>query len=59
MAYYFVLYYGVFFKILKSGCTIEKLPLEKVERLEPALAFYLIIAWRVWYLTLLGRACPE
>lgn len=49
----------IFFKILKSGCTIEKLQLEKVERLEPALAFYLIIAWRVLYLTMLGRACPE
>lgn len=49
----------IFFKILKSGCTIERLQLEKVERLEPALAFYLIIAWRVLYLTMLGRACPE
>ena len=49
----------IFFKILKSGCTIEKLQLEKVERIESALAFYLIIAWRVLYLTMLGRACPE
>ena len=49
----------VFFKILKSGCRIEKLQLETLERLEPALAFYLIIAWRVLYLTLLGRDCPQ
>jgi hypothetical protein len=49
----------IFFKILKSGCNIEKLQLEKLERLEPALAFYMIIAWRVLYLTMLGRACPE
>ncbi len=49
----------VFFKILKSGCRIEKLQLETLERLEPALAFYLIIAWRVLYLTMLGRNCPE
>jgi hypothetical protein len=49
----------VFFKILKSGCHIEKLQLETLERLEPALAFYLIIAWRVLYLTMLGRDCPE
>ena len=26
---------------------------------EPALAFYMIIAWRVLYLTMLGRECPE
>jgi hypothetical protein len=49
----------VFFRILKSGCRIEKLQLEKIERLEPALAFYMIIAWRVLFLTMLGRACPE
>ena len=48
-----------FFRILKSGCRIEKLQLEKLERLEPALAFYMIIAWRVLFLTMLGRECPE
>ena len=30
-----------------------------MERLEPALALYLIIAWRVLDLTRLGRTCPE
>jgi hypothetical protein len=49
----------VYFRILKSGCKIEELQLEKLERLEPALAFYMIIAWRVLYLTMLGRECPE
>lgn len=49
----------LFFKILKSGCRIEKLQLETLQRLEPALAFYLIIAWRVLYLTVLGRVCPD
>jgi hypothetical protein len=49
----------IYFRILKSGCKIEKLQLEKLERLEPALAFYMIIAWRVLYLTMLGRQCPE
>jgi hypothetical protein len=49
----------VYFKVLKSGCRVEQLQLEKRERLEPALAFYMIIAWRVLYLTMLGRACPE
>jgi hypothetical protein len=49
----------VFFRILKSGCHVEELQLEKRERLEPALAFYMIIAWRVLHLTMLGRECPE
>jgi hypothetical protein len=49
----------VYFKVLKSGCRVEQLQLEKRERLEPALAFYMIIAWRVLYLTMLGRDCPE
>ena len=49
----------VYFRILKSGCRIEKLQLEKLERLEPALACYMIVAWRVLFLTMLGRACPE
>ncbi len=33
--------------------------LEKLERLEPALAFYLDFAWRVLFVTMLGRECPE
>lgn len=49
----------IFFKIIKSGCRVEELQLEKLERLEPVLAFYLIIAWRVLYLTVLGRCCPD
>ena len=49
----------VYFKVLKSGCRVEQLQLEKRERLEPALAFYMIIAWRVLFLTMLGRECPE
>ena len=49
----------VYFRILKSGCKIEELQLEKLERLEPALACYMIIAWRVLFLTMLGRECPE
>jgi hypothetical protein len=49
----------VYFKVLKSGCRVEQLQLEKRERLDPALAFYMIIAWRVLFLTMLGRDCPE
>ena len=49
----------IFFRILKSGCKVEKLQLESTERLRPALAMYMIVAWRVLYVTLLGRECPE
>lgn len=49
----------IFFRILKSGCKIEELQLEKFERIEVALSFYLIIAWRILSLTTLGRSCPE
>jgi len=49
----------IFFKVLKSGCKIEELQLERITRLDPALAFYMMVAWRVLYLTMLGRACPE
>ena len=38
---------------------MEKLQLEHIDRLEPALAFYMIIAWRVLFLTMLGRKCPD
>ena len=33
--------------------------LSTLDRLEPALALYLIIAWRIQYLTVLGRTTPE
>ena len=49
----------VFFRILKSGCKIEELQLETSERLQSALALYMIVAWRVLYLTMLGRDCPN
>ena len=38
---------------------MEALQLSTVERLEPALALYLIIAWRIQYLTALGRAATD
>jgi len=49
----------IFFRILKSGCKIEDLQLEKLERLEPAILLYMLIAWRVLFLTMVGRECPE
>jgi hypothetical protein len=49
----------VYFRVLKSGCKIEELQFEHVERLQVCLAMYLIVAWRVLYVLMLGRQCPE
>ena len=49
----------VYFRILKSGCRVEQLQLQSRDRLEVALTFYMIIAWRVLYLVMLGRTVPE
>ena len=49
----------VYFHTLKSGCKIEELQLERQERYEVCLAMYMIVSWRVLYLLMLGRKCPE
>jgi Transposase DNA-binding/Transposase Tn5 dimerisation domain len=49
----------VYFRVLKSGCKVEQLQLQTRDRLEAAVALYLIVAWRVLYLVMLGRNCPE
>lgn len=49
----------VYFRVLKSGCKVEQLQLQTRDRLEAALALYLIVAWRVLYLLMLGRNCPD
>ena len=49
----------VYFHVLKSGCQIKRLHLETEARLLPCLALYMIIAWRVLFTLMLGRACPE
>ena len=47
------------FNVLKNGCRIEALQLSSVDRLERALALYLVVAWRIARLMRLGRTCPE
>jgi hypothetical protein len=49
----------MFFLILKEGCKVEQLQLEDVERLEVALAVYMVVAWRINRLMRLGRTLPE
>lgn len=45
--------------VLKSGCRIENLQLEHVDRLKRALALYSIVAWRLLYLTYRARLEPS
>jgi hypothetical protein len=49
----------VFFRVLKSGCKVEDLQFETLERFANCLTLYLIVAWRVLYVMRLGRECPE
>jgi hypothetical protein len=49
----------VFFRVFKTGCKVEQIQLEREERLRPCLALYKIVAWRVLYVTMLGREAPD
>jgi hypothetical protein len=49
----------IFFKILKSGCNIEELQFDTYKATANCISLYLIIAWRILYLTMLGRNCPD
>lgn len=49
----------VHFRIFKSGCRVEDIQLETAPRLLRCLMLYKIVAWRIQYLTHLGRECPE
>jgi len=49
----------VFHRVLKTGCRVERIQLKTVEALTCALVIYAVIAWRILYLTNLGRQCPD
>lgn len=49
----------VFFKILKSGCAIEELQFDTLKATTNCIALYLIVSWRISFLTMLGRRCPD
>lgn len=49
----------VFHRVLKTGCRIEDLQLRDSGAVINAVALYMIVAWRILYLTHLGRSCPE
>jgi hypothetical protein len=47
------------FDILKNACRIEALQLEHIDKLERAIAMYLVVAWRIAHLMRLGRTSPD
>lgn len=49
----------IFNKILKSGCKIEEKQLQTADRLKVLIALFLILAWRIQYLMMIGRTCPN
>jgi hypothetical protein len=49
----------VFFRTLKSGCRIEHRRFEHIDRVMPAVALYMIVAWRTLFVCRLGRSCPD
>jgi hypothetical protein len=49
----------VYHRTLKSGCKIEQRQLGHAERIEACLAIDLVIAWRIYFLTKMGRETPD
>jgi hypothetical protein len=49
----------VYHRTLKSGCRIEDRLLAEADRLETCLGIDLVVAWRVYYLTMQGRENPD
>jgi hypothetical protein len=49
----------VFHRVLKTGCRVERIQLKTGQALINALMIYAVIAWRILYLTHLGRQCPD
>ena len=49
----------IYYRTLKSGCRIEDRQFETLDRILNCLAVYSIIAWKVMYLSRLGRECPN
>ena len=49
----------VYHRTLKSGCRIQDRRLADAGRLEACLALDMVVAWRIYHLTMLGREHPE
>ena len=49
----------VFHRVLKTGCRVERIQLKSGQAVVNALMIYAVTAWRILYLTNLGRQCPH
>lgn len=49
----------VYHRTLKSGCKIEQRQLGSADRIEACLAIDMVVAWRIFHLTKLGRETPD
>lgn len=49
----------VYHRTLKSGCKVEERQLGSADRIETCLAIDMVVAWRVFHLTMLGRETPD
>ncbi|MGI9303145.1 MAG: IS4 family transposase [Gammaproteobacteria bacterium] len=49
----------VFHRTLKSGCRIKDRQLGTAERLQACLGIDMVVAWRIYHLTMLGREVPQ
>jgi hypothetical protein len=58
---YYTVRWGVevYFRVLKGGCAVEERQLEGPGRMQACLALYMVVAWRVLYVTRLGRGGPD
>lgn len=49
----------VYHRTIKSGCRIEDRRLDDTDSLETCLAIDLVVAWRIYWLTMVGRERPD
>lgn len=49
----------IYHRTLKSGCKIEERQFADVNSIEACLALDMVVAWRIFHLTKLGREVPE
>jgi hypothetical protein len=49
----------ILFDVLKNACRVEALQLGSIDKLERALALFMVVAWRIAYLMRSGRTCPD
>ena len=49
----------IYHRTLKSGCRIEDRWFDSTDSLEPCLAIDMVVAWRIYHLTKLGREVPD